>query len=37
MAPVPLPPELFTTHTTAEDGLVPLEVTTGDPELKPNV
>src|SRR5213080_1133015 len=36
-APVPDEPELWTTHTTADDGSVPLEVTTGEPELKPNV
>src|SRR5215467_1842956 len=33
----PLPPELSTHHTTADDALTPAEVTTGEPEEKPKV
>src|SRR5581483_2741689 len=34
---LPFGPEDCTSHSTADDGAVPLEVITGDPDVYPNV
>src|SRR5947209_10931257 len=34
---LPVPPDDCTSHSTADDGSVPFEVTTGEPDANPNV